>query len=133
MDLYLSQFLFNCCKLCHQRFYFCFQIGNGFLGFLHKLFQLALLLLLYYKLLCRCYQRLIILTLYSHLRGQLGFNLLHGLNGNLLLLDTLKGLFQFHNFFFSFLLLKSQNAEMLLVLTFLLPLDNSFLLSLLYH
>lgn len=46
---------------------FCFQFGNGFLGFFQKLFQLAFLLFLHHKFLCYCHQRLIVLTLYSHL------------------------------------------------------------------
>ena len=124
--LVLCQFLLYRCKLCYKRFNFCFQFGNGFLGFFQELFQLAFLLFLHYKFLCCCHQRLIVLTLYSHLGGQrqgLRFDLLHSLNRNLLLLDTFKGLFQFSNFLFSFLSLKFQNAEMFFVFALLLPLD----------
>ena len=65
--LILCQFLLYRCKLCYKRFNFCFQFGNGFLGFFQKLFQLAFLLFLHHKFLCYCHQRLIVLTLYSHL------------------------------------------------------------------
>ena len=65
--LVLSQLILGRSKLCHQRFYFYFQIGNGFPGFLQELFQLAILLFLCNKLLCNSYQRLIIFTLDNHL------------------------------------------------------------------
>ena len=125
--LVLFQFLLYRCKLCYQQLNFCFQISNGFLCFFQELFRLAFLLFLYHIFLCCCHQRLIVLTFYSHFGSQwqwLGFNLLHSLNGNLFLLDTFKGLFQFSNFLFSFLSLKFQNAEMFFVFALLFPFDT---------
>lgn len=48
----------------------------------------------------------------------------HRLNGNLLLLNTLKGLLQLRNLLFAFLTLKFQNAEVLLVFAFVLQFDT---------
>ena len=67
-----------------------------------------------------------VLLVNCHFRTQrqgFGFNLFHGLNGNLLLLNSLDALFQFGKFLFAFLSLKSQNTKMFLVFAFLLPLD----------
>ena len=125
--LILCQFILGRSKLCYQRFDFCFQIGYGFLSFSQELFQIFLLLFLHHIFLCCCHQCLIILTLYSHLGCQwqgLSLDLLHGLNGNLLLLDTFKGLFQFCNFFLTFLLLEFPNTEMFFVFVLLLSFDT---------
>ena len=63
------------------------------------------------------------MSLYNS-RQRLSFNLLHSLNGDLFLLDTLNSLLQFSKLLFAFFSLEFQNTQMLLVFAFLLPLDT---------
>lgn len=77
------------------------------------------LLFLHHKFLRCRHEVLKVLFVNCHLgsqRQRLCFNLLHGLNGNLLLLYSLDALFQFGKFLFAFFSLKFQYAQMLLLL-----------------